>query len=361
MRKHTLNKTSKPCIYTIKMVDGRVNYIVRFSYLNKNYGQRNFTKLFGTDSTKSTFDKLQEVRIELSRGNNPFEKEKVTTLNEYFEEHINSFQGKTQYTLQKYYDKHVKPIIGNNDIALITRKQIEKILQGTLKNTASKTKSDLKLILNPIFKKSIRDKKRTDNPLEGIKFKKPQPKPELTYRVVSDLKFAAKELYRLISQEEDLELRAVLLIALMTARRRGEILKLKYSDIIDDKVFVPVDITKTKTPDIYPLPHEVLEIISQLPVNTDNKLFTVGEARVTRAFTRLISKSNIVLSDGSKFTLHDTRNLFQSIMIPETNNPQLVDRCISHRQDGSMMSVYLSFSYEKRESIFKKYWNITRI
>jgi integrase len=156
------------------------------------------------------------------------------------------------------------------------------------------------------------------------------------------------------------ELKAIFLIALMTGRRRGEILQLKQSDIKNGTVYVPQTITKTKTPDMFPLPNEVLEIIRSLPLNKDGTIFTSTGARVTRVFTRLIQSSKILLSKGSKFTLHDTRHLFQSVMISETNNPQLVDRCLSHSQDGSMMSVYLSFSYQKREKVFNQYWDIAK-
>ena len=68
--------------------------------------------------------------------------------------------------------------------------------------------------------------------------------------------------------------------------------------------------------------------------------------------------SNIQLVHNENITLHDTRHLFMSVMAVETQNPILVDKCISHAHNSSMMDTYLSFSYEKRKEVFKAYWEI---
>ena len=359
MRKNKLTKTSKPNIYETITQDGSKNYIVRFSYLGKNYGQRNFTKLFGTRTLKQTFDMFQEVKVELSKGNNPFLQKVSITLDSYFEEANNKLKGHHKYAIRKYYEKHIEPIIGLMDIDEIKTSHIEKILNGTLKNNAERSKLNLKEILRPIFRRAIKNELIKYSPLDDIKFHKAKGKRELSYRLVDDFKTVVQKLYKEINKIEHIEDRCSLLICLMMARRRGEVIQLQHSDIKSDKVFVPEHITKTGTTDEFPLPDEVIELINSLQKDQDT-IFTIGDHRMTLRFNKVVKEANIQLTTGSKLTLHDTRNLFQSIMIPEINNPPLVDRCLSHAQH-TMVNIYLSLTYEKRREVFMKYWEIIRL
>ena len=358
-RKHKLLKTSKSNIYEVQSVTQRKEYIVRFSYLGKNYGERNFTKIFGTTTLKQTFEMFQNVKVELSKGNNPFKKKKSITIDTYFEDYIKTIESQeNQYNKTMYYNKHIKPIIGNLDVVYIETRHINSILNGTLKNLSARSKKELKTILNPIFKKTVKEGLIKYSPLEDMTFKKDAGKEELSHRLGEPYKNVVQKLYKGILKIERIEDKTVLLIALMTGRRRGEILKLRYSDIKNDKVFVPKHITKTNQSDEFPLPDEVIQLINTLPQDKEN-IFTIGRHRPTYIFNKLVKEVKIELTKGHKLTLHDTRHLFQSIMIPEINNPPLVDRCLSHTSN-SIMNVYLSFTYEKRKEVFEKYWNIIR-
>jgi len=43
------------------------NFYVRFMFQGKQYPVKNFTKLFGCKTEKQTFDKLQEIKIEIAK------------------------------------------------------------------------------------------------------------------------------------------------------------------------------------------------------------------------------------------------------------------------------------------------------
>ena len=53
--------------------NGDIAIKVRFKYEGKNYRVRNFTKLFGCSTEQDAFNKLQEIKILLSKGQNPFD------------------------------------------------------------------------------------------------------------------------------------------------------------------------------------------------------------------------------------------------------------------------------------------------
>ncbi len=364
MRKNKLQKTSKPNIYEIVSHSERIEYIVRFSYLGKSYGQRNFTKLFGCNTLKQTFDKFNEVKIELSKGNNPFKKKVSISLNSLWDERRKELkEGDHKYVLSSYYKKHIEPIIGKMDIDEVDEKHLYRILNGTLKESGSSNRMKLKTILNPIFRKSIKKELIKNSPLEYIKFEKLKFKEELSSILVNDYKIVSQKLYKGIKDlREDgqkyIEYKLSMYFGLMTVRRRSEILKYKHSNIIDGKLFVPSEYTKINKTDEFPLSEEMLELINKLPKDRD-ELFTINRQTITKRFNKVVKDCNIQLTKGNTFTFHQCRNLFQSIMIPQTSNPPLVDRCLSHTQNN-VMSIYLSFEYKNRKEVFEEYWDILR-
>ena len=362
MRKNELKKTNKPGVYEVLNNDGTKSFIVRFSHGGKRYGNKNFTKLYGCNTPSQAYLKLQEIKIMLSKEINPFENKKTNTLDSYFEDYLSTITNKkNHYSTETFYNKHIKHL-GNKTIDKITEKDILNILNTSLKDKSNRTKKTLKIILGPIFKKALKNKEIELNPLEDIKFPKPQPKREITLRVADDLIVTVKKIYNKVLVEPDIERRIVFLFALMTARRRTEILQLEWADIKGDKVVVPESITKTNIAEEYPLPQEIIELLEIYKnINPKSKkIFSIRPDRVTKAFTQLVKEADIEMIKGQKITLHDTRNLFQSIMMNETFNPYLVDRCLSHVHHGSMLTTYLSFGYAKRKEVFERYWSIIR-
>lgn len=358
--KAELTKTSFPSVYYKFSKSLQKQYIVRFKHLGKRYPDKNFTTLFGATTAKQASNMLYEIKSALSKGEDPFKKHTKTTVDDYFDRYITTIRGKDTYIKQTYYDKHIKPLIGKTSIEDVEEKHILKILNSkTLKDLSHRTKYTTKMILDPIFKRSIKDDKRLHNPLDDIKFQKTTEKKALQSRLVDNYKDVAHSIYNDVIKIEDINMRIFLLIALMTARRRGEILKLQWENIYNNKVFAPSSATKTNINDEYPLPTEVTELLKSLDVEKTGDIFTFKKDRPTRNFTALIKKSDIQLVKDENFTLHDTRHLFMSIMSNETNNPILVDKCISHA-NKSIMDTYLSFTYENRKVVFEQYWEILR-
>lgn len=357
-----MKKTLYPNVYEKLSTQNQKQYMVRFKHLKVTYPLKNFTTLYGCTTAKQTHNKLYEIKLLISKGKNPFEKSVTHTVDSYFERYISTTKGHDYYNKSTYYNKHIRPLIGNKLIENIEEKHIYNILNSkTLKDMSERTKFRLKEILNPIFQRVIRDGKRTNNPFEYIKLKKTTEKKPLHSRLVTDKVEVTRIIYKEILQIEDIELKVFFLISLMTARRRGEILKLKWCDIYGDKVFVDKTTTKTSIDDEYSLPHQVLNLLNCMKKNESNSnIFTMKKDRPTRVFTKLIQNSHIELVKDEKLTLHDTRHLFMSIMSVHTQNPILVDKCISHSHRSNIMDTYLSFSYQQRKEVFEEYWKIIR-
>ena len=52
--------------------NNNIQILVRFKHLSTTYPVKNFTKLFGCKTQKQAFDKLQEIKILITKGQNPF-------------------------------------------------------------------------------------------------------------------------------------------------------------------------------------------------------------------------------------------------------------------------------------------------
>lgn len=361
MRINKLKKTKFQNVYEVVNQSGHTSYIVRFKYLNKRYSDKNFTSLFGSTTAKKAFDKLNEIKVMLSQGENPFEKIQNITVDEYFNAYIATINNEDRYIKTTYYNKHIQKKIGKMSIASVEENHILKILNSsTLTNLSDRSKFTTKMILDPMFKMSIRDGKRTDNPLSNIKFKKNTLKKALHSRIITNEKDIVTTLYKTIQEVSDIQMKIVLLISLMTARRRSEILKLKWEDIHEDKIFASKDSTKTKIDDEYPLPLEIIELLKEYQVYNIGYIFNIHKDTVTKKFTKIVNNSSIEVVQGSSLTLHDSRHLFMSIMSLETSNTDLVDKCISHSKRETIKDTYLSFNYNERKKIFQRYWEILR-
>jgi len=339
----------------------RKSFYVRFKYRGVDYYLKNFTYHFGSRTASAANDAIIIAKGIILNGGNPFKKEQVikTTLNDYFYIYIENVKGDDKYIKIKYYEKHIKPIIGSKKIDTIEEEHIYKVLNSpTLKDLSHRSKRTTKMILSPIFKKAMKDKLITSDPLEDIKFIKSTKKKPLASKLVDDQKIVVQKIYNLVMTIEDLELKTIFLFALMVGRRRSEILRLTREDIFDDKVFASYEITKTDIHEEYPLPCEIVELLNKLPKN--NPIFKYHKDHITKQYTKMIKRSDIKFSKNEHITFHETRHLFTSIMTVETGNFNLVDKCISHAKREDRQDTYLSFSYENRKKVFEDYWEICR-
>lgn len=229
-RKNELKKTKYVGINELEMSDGSKNYVAIFSHNGTRYGERNLTKLFGANSAKQAFEKLQEIKIELSKGIDVFgiKSERMDDLvYKYLETTKDEYKKNATFT----YNKHIKPIIGRRFINKVTRNDINEIKVEMEKLKLSKaTIKKVKTILTPVFREALNDDIITKNILEHISIGGNTVKPPLTDRLNEPLIDAIRKIYKsALNQPHDYNV--MFLISIMCARRYGEILKLKYEDI----------------------------------------------------------------------------------------------------------------------------------
>ena len=353
-----------------KLKNGEEAIMVRFKYLGKTYPVKNFTKLFGCKTPIQARDKLNEVKLEISKGNDPFNA-KTKDLNYYFDEmYKNNVHNKlwredtTARSYKNYFNKYIRTQLGWKKLSKITYADLDNILKQ-LSHTKGTQHNVLKKILNPIFKEALRRSEVDSNPAELLKRIKEDKKERVTKRTMESSLEIAKKLYKAISlykpkQTLKSELNAYLYLLLMSAHRYGELLKLTTNDIYLEKdlIISPPHITKTSEEYHFPIPAECKPYFETVK---SGLLFpNLRYTSVADYFKKLVNLTDIDFFKNKTLTPHDTRSLLISVMMRDCMiDSRLADYCLEHNPEG-VIAHYLDFHYDDKKRAFEAYWDKLR-
>jgi len=361
---------AKENVTTKILKNGTKNFYVRFMFQGREYPVKNFTKLYGCKTEKKTFEKLQEVKLLIAEGKDPFSTT-GDTLNDIFDERLKhkvangdwTHSTPTNYTY--FYNAYIRKSIGHKKIKKITYADLLKIHKG-MTNVANSTKNTLKMILRPIFTEQIKLGNIHENHIDKLKTYNMPVKESLELRtdekhldIVRKL-YHAIPLYKTKSDKQHLEIHTFLYLVLLTSHRFGELLKLDKENCYIEKgmIISPKTITKTKEDYKFPIPKECLDYISSIE---SGLLFpSVKRGSLYQIFQRVVVLADIELYKNKRISLHDTRRFMLTIMIRDLGiDSMLADTCLNHKQRGTV-NYYLSFVYEDIEKAYNKYWELIR-
>lgn len=360
-----------PGISIKEMKDGSKHIMVRFKFNGKIYPVKNFTKLFGSKTQTNAFNKLQEVKQEISKGRDPFIVS-LTTLNHIYDERVKTmvktgeWKASTPKNYNYFYDRYIRKTIGYKKLSKITYENLKSIYDNELAHVENSTKNTLKLILRPIFVEEIKKGNIYVNVIDMLETYTIPVRERLELRVDEKNLEIVRKLYQVIplyktkSQLQQEEFTAFLYMCLLTAHRYGELMQLTKEDCYIDPqmIIAPKTITKTKEDYKYPIPDECMEYISSIEKGL---IFpTLKRGSVYQVFQRVVKLSGISVYKNKKISLHDTRRLMLSIMIKDLKiDSVLADNCLNHKQRG-VINHYLSFDYEDIKGSYLKYWDLIR-
>jgi len=366
-RTNKLKKTNKKNIYEIEMADGSKHFIARFSHNGIRYSDKNLTKLFGSKTVTSAFNRLQEIRNLLSEGKDPFssKSDKVDELvYAYLDTRSDSY--KTANTF--FYNKHIKPIIGHLLISKVTKEHFLKIKKNMeALGLASSTIKKVRTILFPIFEEAYNNEVIPRNTIKSVQMGVHGTKPKLTDRIEEPLTSAIRKIYKAALKEED-DYNIFFLISIMCARRFGEIAELEYEDIKDGVVRVRAGTTKTykklhpgMIAEKYPLPIEIQNLIQD---GTGRLFKHWHRTYMDRYATMMKEKVNLklrALAEDFPIRSHDNRNFIQSLLSKKYGIDYVGAACLSHKEEKSNVNaLYTSLEYEDRLELYETYWEILR-
>lgn len=380
-RKNQPVKTDYANIYEIKNAEGKIEYLATWTQKGRQYRQKNFTKLFGDTTAKQAETRLAEIKVLIRRGENPFKKDDSDMQKSFSTLVLNEIRSRTvsknyKYVQEKIYLKHLDKDMGRLKLDQITISVLDKVFRKLLNTHDIQTITNLKKTIRPTLDYAVDEKLIPSNPLNSLKIRKltkstkRSGKVPLKHRLLGkdNSKFLniAKALYNAalhytVGKEElDREFQITFLLACMAARRRSEILKIRYEDITPyNTIKTRPDTTKTDVFEEYPLPKEVINRL--LPKGKGLLLPHITLESYSAHMRKLIDNLNLPIHADMKLDGHDTRNLFLTIMSKETKNPLLCDTAISHDHSKyNMLLTYYEPDINDYTELFEWYWDLIR-
>ena len=359
-----------PGITTKKSKNGVNNVYVRFKHLGRTYPVKNFTRLFGCKTETQAYNKLQEIKVLISNGTNPFLNTPYT-LNEIWDKRFErkvknkEWTNNTVKNYKYFYEAHIRNTIGHKKLDKIIYEDLLKVLDK-LSDRQGGTKNTFKRLMRPLFEEAIKNGIIQENVINKLETQKEGSDKNISLKTSKSSLSILRKLYNAIPQykvlkkHQDPEIRMFLYMVILTAHRKGELMKLKKENVVmeEKKIISPASITKTKEDYHFPIPKECLSYIDNIE---SGLLFpTIAVGSTYEMFQRLIRLTDIKFYNEKSLSIHDTRRLMLNTMITNCKiDGMLADACLSHKQRG-VVQHYLSFSYKDIKKSYKKFWKKIR-
>lgn len=194
----------------------------------------------------------------------------------------------------RWMDDHAPGVIIGQEL-LDAARRMQKALKE--KGLAQSTINNRIQVIKRVLSLAYREWDWIDLPLDG-KLRKPSPKNErhiyLTEVELAELLEAVPERYRVE--------RRVILLAMLTGMRRGELLGLEPSNVHNGRIVLRPNQTKSGKPRVIPLTEEALPLVEGLPFDT------TGD-RVRGAFEKAREKIS-----RPEIRFHDLRHCYASLL-----------------------------------------------
>ena len=251
---------------------------------------------------------------------------------------------KKSYKGDKSCAKSILSFFGNINISEITPLDIKKYKQSRKEKVKPATINRDLEFLRSVFNKGIEWGKALDNPVS--KFKKLK-EPAYRFRYLS-----LDEINRLINAAAH-HLKPILITALHTGMRRGEILKLKWENIYFNNRLIEVVEAKNNEKRYIPINLTLLDTLINIPRRIDSDyVFCTKKGKpyvdIKNSFRSALKRASI-----DNFRFHDLRHTFASHLIISGADLMTAKELLGHKSiKMTMRYSHLSPDY-KRQAIEK--------
>lgn len=280
----------------------------------------------------------------------------IQTSSEGFEDYTNKifdiflkprWKESTAETNRFLLYKHILPFFRNYSLKEIDTAAIQSFFKSKQHLSKSYTKQML-IILHEIFQNAVEDKKVKEDPTRSKRITLPQKK---TIRDGLD----QADYYDIVQHIKDLSGEDALIMAILcfTGMRRGEMLGLKWKNVLDDKILIRSEITFSGNSPTFndytksssgireiPIPKELKPYLKKR--GKDN-YFVIGEkqaytqSKFNRAWQRIGKQINLY---GA--TPHILRHTYLSMMAASNVDPKTIQALAGHADFSFTFNKYIN-------------------
>lgn len=237
----------------------------------------------------------------------------------------------------KFQIKLIKTMIGDYSLSRLNTSIIAKFRDTRAKEVSGETiRKDL-LLIRRVIHAAIVDwgiQLPNGNPVAAIRL--PTPSKARERRLVTG---EEKKLLK-AAKEYGGHIHNLILFAIETSMRRGEIMNMKWSDINFDKNTLYIDETKTDSPRTIPLSNAAMDVLKKEVRNIDGFIWNIQPNSITQAFRRICKKAEI-----EDLRFHDLRHEATSRLFEKGFNIMEVSSITGHK-DLKMLKRYTHLKAE---------------
>lgn len=153
------------------------------------------------------------------------------------------------------------------------------------------------------------------------------------------------EIDKLLEASESNELRGIVLLAIETAMRRGEIVKARWEYVDSNKATLRLLDTKNGDDRFVPLSSRAVKILRDMPRRIDGKVFGLQAESISQAFERACKRAGI-----TDLRFHDLRHEAASRLFEKGLNPMEVASITGHKT----MQMLKRYTHLRAEDLAKK-------
>jgi len=312
-----------------KNKSGRFVYLVDFYYEGKR-----FVRSTKTDDLKTARLILKDIEAKIAKNAFNVEeldrKEKVY-LEQFIEEFLQySETHKAPKTFKRdklTFDNFLR-FAGNRSLSSIDRKLIDNYLFERVQEVKKSTANIELRHLKAAFTKAKEWGYIDENPCKGAKqFQVPQSAPKF---------FSEDEMLRLLEAIGDSWLKDLVIVAVDTGLRVGELVNLKWNDVNFESQMLTVRntsdfTTKSKRERVVPLNEEAFNVLVCLKrkgdyVFADDKGNRWNAEHVSKSFKKFVRVAEL----GEHFSFHSLRHTFASYLVMRGTSLYKVSKLLGH-------------------------------
>ena len=312
-------------------------------YIRYYVGDKNVRRKIGPGKGLAEIA-LKKIKVAIAEGRYlDIKKEQKIKFENFADEYIKT-HSKTNNKSWEQTDLHtvkcLKAFFAGKYLSEITPQMVEQFKAKRVTEVKPATTNRALALLKSIFNKAIAwNKFDSRNPVKGIKFYKEQPRLRFLER---------EEITKLIDNSTE-PLKSIIIIALNTGMRRGEIFNLKWHDIDFSRGIISLYETKNGEQRKVPMNEQVKKAIIAVRKTPDSPYVFCNEEKrpycdIRKSFFTACKKSRI-----TDFHFHDLRHTFASQLVMSGIDLNTVRELLGHKTiEMTLRYAHLSPDFKKR-------------
>lgn len=301
----------KGVVYRVQ-IRRRNSKIISKTFATKKLAQQFATRLESDRQTLLAFGGLTSVSISLGVLIDRYLKD------EYSGKYLKEQSSKLEFWLSN---------IGDKPLVEITTTDISLSLDSLSKHLSNATVNRYKAAISVVFSYACRQYNLPYNPVSNIRSK---PENNERTRYLSDDE--RMRLFKACKTSQWSKLHLLVLMAITTGARKGELLSLTFSDIDFDRQTAYVQTSKNGQPRVLPLTNEVIDELNKFKHQEAALIFN-SELKPDRpmCFTKQWKKA-LTQAEITDFTFHSCRHSCASLLAQSGASLLEISEILGHKQ-----------------------------